>query len=315
MDMVREQQSQFLGSRSDTTIEFIPCLAAIHVYADDDGNEIRYLANFVYHDGSSMTKFLDDDGFRQSLKRVVLVGYEWLSGDDEHIAKYFETSNLPTTAESVQPNYGFDTLQEEMDEFKKLDETERRRQLEGQTMGPSKMALFVIDAAKRLRDDGMVDEKEENFSEEENDLANEEILEPRQHLVINPELERFACRICRTILFSSDHLAKDHVQNLHSFKRANFNARRPTVACQSLFCNEDVLGSLSENGQDIEGKLACPKCEYKIGHWKWSGAQCSCGTWVTPAIQIPMSKVDRVLPLSEISSVKGIIEPILPNES
>jgi dual specificity phosphatase 12 len=52
------------------------------------------------------------------------------------------------------------------------------------------------------------------------------------------------------------------------------------------------MGDLS----DTEGKLACPKCSCKVGQWNWSGAQCSCGSWVTPAIQVPLSRVDKIFP-------------------
>jgi dual specificity phosphatase 12 len=136
--------------------------------------------------------------------------------------------------------------------------------------------------------------------------------------IIDPNLPRYACRMCRTVLFGQDHLAADHVQNLHSFKRANFNANRPTVNCQSIFCSEAVLAWLSPNGQDIEGKLACPKCSFKVGHWRWSGAQCSCGTWLTPAIQIPASKVDTMRPVSSmppVATFKGLNDSTMPQVS
>jgi hypothetical protein len=70
---------------------------------------------------------------------------------------------------------------------------------------------------------------------------------------------------------------------------------------------------------DREGKLSCPsaKCGAKvppppplfhspslpllnvalllqIGSWNWAGSQCSCGQWVAPAMQFPMSKVCHV---------------------
>ena len=28
---------------------------------------------------------------------------------------------------------------------------------------------------------------------------------------------------------------------------------------------------------DVEGKLVCPRCAYRVGSYHWSGAQCSCG--------------------------------------
>ncbi|KAG5175166.1 hypothetical protein JKP88DRAFT_229260 [Tribonema minus] len=51
---------------------------------------------------------------------------------------------------------------------------------------------------------------------------------------------------------------------------------------------------------DLEGKICCPgkHCSARVGTYKWTGSQCSCGTWITPAIQIPKSKVDEKLKLN-----------------
>lgn len=63
--------------------------------------------------------------------------------------------------------------------------------------------------------------------------------------------------------------------------------------------------------ETVEGKFGCPKCDTKIGTWNWSGAQCSCGTWVVPAIQVPRSKVDLVPPQTTLSTlpVGTIVSP------
>ena len=229
-----------------------------------------------------MTKFLDDENFQLSLKLVLMVGYEWVPNDDDKIAKYFESFSLIVPVNCVKPHSEFDNLLQEMDFFKSLNEEEKAKHLAAESMGPTKMAKFIIDMAKSLRiskennkvtiledanASGQVEEKEEV----------EETPEDKQKKMqtINPNLPRFACRMCRTVLFGQDHLEKQHVQNLHSFKRANFDANRPTVACQSIFLNEEPLEWLSVNGQEIEGKLACPKCQYKLGHWRWAGAQVS----------------------------------------
>lgn len=47
----------------------------------------------------------------------------------------------------------------------------------------------------------------------------------------------------------------------------------------------------------LEGKLICinHNCRARIGSFNWSGSQCSCGSWVSPAIQITKSKVDERL--------------------
>jgi hypothetical protein len=42
----------------------------------------------------------------------------------------------------------------------------------------------------------------------------------------------------------------------------------------------------------VEGKLQCVKCEARLGNFNWSGMQCSCGAWVTPAFQLHKSRMD-----------------------
>ena len=48
------------------------------------------------------------------------------------------------------------------------------------------------------------------------------------------------------------------------------------------------MGPCDEN----EGKLYCG-CGALVGSFMWSGDQCSCGAWVTPALKVNVSKVDK----------------------
>ena len=48
------------------------------------------------------------------------------------------------------------------------------------------------------------------------------------------------------------------------------------------------MGPCDEN----EGKLYCT-CGTLVGGFMWSGDQCSCGAWVTPALKVGVAKVDR----------------------
>ena len=41
-----------------------------------------------------------------------------------------------------------------------------------------------------------------------------------------------------------------------------------------------------------EGKLCCPKCDAKVGHFNWVGIRCGCGAWVAPAEDVQSAKVD-----------------------
>ena len=44
---------------------------------------------------------------------------------------------------------------------------------------------------------------------------------------------------------------------------------------------------------DSTGKLHCPKCKTKVGHFSWPGMKCPCGRWHTPAFFIQKSRVDK----------------------
>lgn len=307
------------GPAEKLTIQYVPCIASMSSYESDDGNQIRFLASFVCHDGAPMKKYFDDDDFRSALTTVLMVGYEWHPSDCHQIEGYFKANNLSVSVQSVSPHPDFASLHDEMDAFKVLSECEKAKHLSDRTMGPGKMARFVLDSARSIRDKGLGISKTDNEEElVEVGLASESVLfgketsisgsheqeqQPQQEPP-NPELPMYACRICRTVLFGQNHLAEDHKQNLHSFKRHHINAKGfQQVACQSLFCNESVLGWLSPHGADVEGKLECPKCSVKLGHWNWAGAQCSCGTWIVPAIQIPISKVDSIFPATAIATV------------
>ncbi|KAF8977564.1 dual specificity phosphatase 12 [Entomortierella lignicola] len=62
-----------------------------------------------------------------------------------------------------------------------------------------------------------------------------------------------------------------------------------SISCQSYFIEpvEWIQGL-----QGLEGKISCPQCDSKLGAFNWSGDQCSCGTWVTPAFMLHKGKVD-----------------------
>jgi dual specificity phosphatase 12 len=306
MAMVEEEQKQQESSETALpfAVEFLPCVAKMDYYESEEG-KVRYMISLNFHDGSAMTQFLDDPDTRSSLTAVVMIGYEWMEDSDKpQLENYFEANNARhLEMECVQANSKFDNLQEEMEFFKSLSEEEKAKHVTEQTMGPGKMCKFVLNMADHIKEEKLLELQPEAETQEEN-MADEAKLSRQPP---DPAKPRFACRMCRIVLFGQDDLQDDHTQNLHSFRKANYQQNRPTVACQSLFCKESVLEWLSPNGQHIEGKLSCPKCSSKIGHWKWVGTQCSCGTWVTPAIQIPISKVDTLKPITNVTAPMSVV--------
>ena len=75
----------------------------------------------------------------------------------------------------------------------------------------------------------------------------------------------------------------------HSFYEAG------AASCTLLFLSEPLAWMSSLD--DVKGSLKCPgsRCDVQLGSWSWSGSQCSCGTWVTPSINLVASKLDRKL--------------------
>ena len=275
------------------------------------------------------------------------------NSDKEHVKKYFDSNMLDTiTVKCVQPNVGFSTLNEELNYFKNHTDLEKSKILKHGTctedddqttmIGPIKMVHFILDntvtALLESIDDSVnevvpqllvVEGKEKSDQEEEDEeklsLMKQQAIKKQQKKIpgfIDQKSTSYACRMCRTVLIGQNHLV-EHRQNQHSFniyrtKQVQING----APCQSLFCNEDVLEWLvssnnpqeeEEDQADIEGRLSCSNCSVKVGHWNWSGAQCSCGTWVVPAIQINLSKLDVIIPESERAKVytPTMVMPVL----
>ena len=68
-------------------------------------------------------------------------------------------------------------------------------------------------------------------------------------------------------------------------------------SCTSYFLHDAALhDETAASLAQLDGKLCCPRCNARLGSYCWSGAQCSCGAWVAPAIQVVKSKVDRCAP-------------------
>ena len=308
-------------------VEYVPCVAVMSSYDGEDGEPIRYLSNFVFNDGSPMNRFFDDDEFRVSLKKIVMVGYEWKESDQDLVEKYFEAFSLAVDIECVGPNLEFSSLEEEMNHYKNLTTEEKEEHSSNHTMGPRKMKKFILDALRpseptntnesapgaieREQVDAQSHENEENETgEAEGEKTEEDFPQERLPSFTDNDVTTFACRMCRTVLLDENHLAEYHAQDQHSYKKMHkHQSANGGSRCQSLFCNESVLEWLAPLGDqyNVQGKLSCPKCSIKVGHWNWAGVQCSSGTWVVPAIQIPLGKIDIVLPVSERRKVAPMV--------
>ena len=129
----------------------------------------------------------------------------------------------------------------------------------------------------------------------------------------SPEYERFVrfgyialsiktgielkCKKCRFNLINDGIIEHDKlIENGFSFRKTDSFYKQE---CSTYFM--EPLNWITDLHQN-EGKINCPKCNFKLGCFNWSGvfilflgAQCSCGQWITPAIGIHKSKVDSCI--------------------
>ena len=213
----------------------------------------------------------------------------------------------PLPMKVLEPNPEYATMREETEAFKALDKEAKEEAAKLHTIGPGKMAKFAFDFSRQMIDELLKEkddiapdlvplETNDNTDTPQTEQSTEASL-PTVPRVVDPTKTRYACRTCRTVLFGEDDFEDPpHVAQKHQFSaRKKNHGGAGGTSCQSHFLTDkglDWMGDMSE----MEGRFSCPKCKSKLGTWHWAGAQCSCGTWVTPAVQIPKSKVDELLP-------------------
>ncbi len=94
---------------------------------------------------------------------------------------------------------------------------------------------------------------------------------------------KYACKICRSILFAQEDLEYPlHMKSQHHFSKLKMKKSTTTMKCNSLFLNSGSCSGLEWMGdisEKMEGKINCYKCDGKLGVWKWTGCQCSCGKY------------------------------------
>lgn len=127
----------------------------------------------------------------------------------------------------------------------------------------------------------------------------------------------FCCRRCRTPLFTDAevvrHSSSKKAQGNKGFRRngggggADDHGDDEEEACTSYFLDPDVTPWVSAESRAVaaavEGvdavlpdTIYCKNtaCGAKIGTQSWTGAQCSCGAWITPAFKVLMKTVDKL---------------------
>ncbi|XP_021893356.1 dual specificity protein phosphatase 12-like isoform X2 [Carica papaya] len=106
----------------------------------------------------------------------------------------------------------------------------------------------------------------------------------------------YRCKKCRRVVALQENVV-DHApgEGETSFgwqKRRSGNPfKSAETECSSVFVEPLRWMTAVEEGA-LEGKLSCAHCEARLGYFNWSGIQCSCGSWITPAFQLHKSRVD-----------------------
>ncbi|KAK1629063.1 hypothetical protein QYE76_003378 [Lolium multiflorum] len=120
---------------------------------------------------------------------------------------------------------------------------------------------------------------------------------PSQELS-NKEIHKTAyrCKKCRRIVAAEDNvISHTPGEGNSSFewhdKRKGGHTYNKEQDCSSLYVEPLKWMTPVEDGA-LEGKLSCIHCGARLGYFNWSGIQCNCGSWITPAFQISKSKVD-----------------------
>jgi dual specificity phosphatase 12 len=326
-------------------VEYLPCVALFDSYEDEKGNSVRYLISVNYHGakgtepvGSSLAPFFDqepnDDGAPQQpylgiLGAAIGIGVEDAS-DVAKLETFFQTlrgnHRPPLALQALQPNFAYASMKEETEAFKKSSAADKEEASRNHTVGPGKMALFVRDFAAMLVQEVLAQEalarealEQEHLAGEEGSKQQQKELEEQQKAAVAALQEmdeskiRYACRKCRTPLFGQDDL-EEHAPAQHKFNaRKLYHGGVNAASCESYFLSSHKLPAWAGDISDVEGRLSCPKCKTKVGTWHWAGAQCSCGTWVSPAVQIPKSKVDVLNPVTDTTGLppNTVISPLI----
>lgn len=227
----------------------------------------------------------------------------------------------------VQPNDEYQTMTEENQVYKNMTLEEKEQATALQTIGPGKMVKFVTfishlivshhcrDGDSSTSDQGQPSSQYQEYINEDNVSTIPQSQStpssstpaptptaPTYHddSLDDPTIIRYACKMCRTKLFAQCHLEDPpHPIGKHGFSSRKQKGRGGGGSggadpCHSYFLASslDWMGDVSS----VEGKLSCPKCNAKLGLYNWTGSQCSCGSWITPAIQIQKGRVDEIRP-------------------
>lgn len=107
-------------------------------------------------------------------------------------------------------------------------------------------------------------------------------------------IHRYCCFKCRKTLFQ-DFSVIEHEkgggQTSFAWNKRNEGREQGCLSYFLDYYDSRISHLLDTNA--VEGKINCIHCSFRIGSFKLSGIQCSCGAWVAPAVKIGKVKVDK----------------------
>ncbi|XP_026414667.1 dual specificity protein phosphatase 12-like [Papaver somniferum] len=107
----------------------------------------------------------------------------------------------------------------------------------------------------------------------------------------------YRCKKCRRIVALEENLVGHEPgegESCFEWKKRKNSKSSKTYdehECSSIFVEPLQWMKSVEEGA-LEGKLSCLHCDARLGYFNWSGIQCSCGSWITPAFQLHKGRVD-----------------------
>ncbi|KAI4300897.1 hypothetical protein L6164_034224 [Bauhinia variegata] len=204
----------------------------------------------------------------------------------EHLSQEDALGSLRQSCESVCPNDGFlEQLKmfEEMG-FKVDHSSPIYKRFRLKILGENYNSGLGFDSSKLGADPGMPVE-----------VSAEVEGAPK---VGNNRTPTYRCKKCRRVVALQEHVV-DHIPgegetsfDWHKRRSGNPFSKPNESECSSIFIEPLRWMKAVEEGA-LEGKLSCAHCEARLGYFNWSGIQCSCGSWITPAFQLHKSRVDR----------------------
>ncbi|PON43607.1 Dual specificity phosphatase [Trema orientale] len=203
----------------------------------------------------------------------------------EHLSQEDALESLRQSCEFVCPNDGFlDQLKlfEEMG-FKVDRSNSIYKRFRLKVLGESYNRGERIDSSKLGADPGLPTE------------VSSEVEAPSD--AGNNSRSAYRCKKCRRVVALQSNVV-DHIPgegetsfDWHKRKSGNPFNKSEETECSSIFVEPLQWMTAVEEGA-LEGKLSCAHCEARLGYFNWSGIQCSCGSWITPAFQLHKSRVD-----------------------